>query len=305
MPAEAPTTRPRNPIAFAGELLGMIRFSHTLFALPFALLGGALAAWSPEGWHARGRDWLGILVCMVGARSAAMAFNRLVDREIDAANPRTASRHLPSGRLSVGSVVVFTAASTALFVAGTFLFWPNPWPPLLAGPVLLVLLGYSYAKRFTSWAHYWLGLALALAPVAAWIALRGSLAWPPILLGLAVFLWVGGFDVIYACQDAEFDRQAGLHSLPSRLGVRNALRLAAFSHAVMVLALIALGLAMPMGAIYWAGVGASAILLAVEHALVRPDNLARVNVAFFQVNVAISVGLLVVGVADLMLRQHS
>jgi 4-hydroxybenzoate polyprenyltransferase len=284
------------------DLLGMIKFSHTLFALPFALLGAAMAAKGPEGWRGRWQDWVGILLCMATARSAAMAFNRLADRRIDALNPRTASRHLPSGRLSTGTVAAFTVLTGLGFVASTLLFLPNRWPVILSGPVLLWLLGYSFAKRFTSLAHFWLGFALAMAPMAAWIALRGDLAWPPALLGLAVLLWVAGFDIIYACQDAEFDRDQGLHSVPGRLGVRGALRLAAACHAAMVGALVGLGLAYPMGAIYFVGVGVVALLLAYEHAIVRPDDLTRVNVAFFQVNVAISAGLLAVGVADLIWR---
>ena len=284
------------------DLLGMIKFSHTLFALPFALLGAALAARGPDGWRARWQDWLGIVLCMATARSAAMAFNRLADRRIDALNPRTATRHLPSGRLSTAAVATFTVVMAAGFVASTLLFLPNRWPLDLSGPVLLWLLGYSYAKRFTSLAHFWLGFALAMAPMAAWIALRGDLDWPPAWLGLAVLLWVSGFDIIYACQDAEFDRTQGLHSVPSRLGVRGALRLAAACHAAMIAALIGLGLAYPMGPIYAGGVGMAALLLAYEHAIVRPDDLTRVNVAFFQVNVGISVGLLAVGVADLLIK---
>jgi 4-hydroxybenzoate polyprenyltransferase len=276
----------------------MIRFSHTLFALPFALLGAAMAA---SGQPTRPKQWLGILICMVTARSAAMAFNRLVDRHLDARNPRTANRHLPSGRLSVRSVAVFTLANAALFIATTAIFLPeNVWPILLSVPVLLWLLGYSYAKRFTSLAHYWLGAALAMAPVAAWIAIRGDLAWPPILLGLAVLCWVGGFDIIYACQDANFDRSSGLRSIPARLGIGGALRLAAASHAVMVAALVALGLSFsPFGTIYGAGVAVVAVLLVYEHSLVREDDLDRVNIAFFQVNIGISLGLLVVGLVDL------
>ncbi|MDB5349847.1 MAG: putative 4-hydroxybenzoate polyprenyltransferase [Planctomycetota bacterium] len=284
------------------ELLGMIKFSHTLFALPFALLGAALAARDAAGWRGSWRDWLGILLCMATARSAAMAFNRLVDRKIDAKNPRTASRHLPSGRLSVASVIAFTTACSAGFVLSTLLFLPNRWPLVLALPVLIWLFGYSYAKRFTSLAHFWLGAALMMAPVAAWIAIRGNLAWPPVLLGVAVLFWVAGFDVIYACQDAEFDRSSGLHSLPSRLGVAGALRLAAICHGLMIVALIGLGLtdSPPLGAIYFAGVAIVAALLIYEHAIVKPDDLARVNVAFFQVNVGISLGLLAVGVTDLI-----
>lgn len=285
------------------DILGMIKFSHTLFALPFALLGAALAARGASGWASRPRDWLGILLCMATARSAAMAFNRVVDREIDAANPRTATRHLPAGRLSVGSVVVFTVVCAGLFVASTLLFLPNPWPLRLSVPVLAWLLGYSLAKRFTSLAHFWLGSALMLAPIAAWIAIRGDLAWPPVWLGLAVLLWVAGFDIIYACQDAAFDRDAGLRSIPARLGVRGALRLAALCHALMVGALVLLGFSdsPPLGPLFFTGVGLVALLLLYEHALVRPDDLTRVNVAFFQVNIAISVGLLAVGLADLLI----
>jgi len=284
------------------DLLGMIKFSHTLFALPFALLGAALASHRPDGWHGRPQDWIAILLCMATARSAAMAFNRWADRAIDAKNPRTASRHLPSGKLSVLSVVVFTLVTSLGFLASTLLFLPNRWPLILAIPVLLWLLGYSYAKRFTSLAHFWLGVALMLAPIAAWIALRGNLQWAPVLLGLAVLFWVAGFDIIYACQDADFDRQSGLHSIPARLGVRGALRLAAACHAVMVLALVALGLVYPLGSLYFTGVGIVFLLLVYEHAIVRPDDLSRVNVAFFQINIAISMGLLAVGVADLLIR---
>lgn len=284
------------------DILGMIKFSHTLFALPFALLGAALAAHGPTGWLARPRDWLGIVLCMATARSAAMAFNRLADRRIDAANPRTAGRHLPSGRLSTASVAGFTLACSALFVASTLLFLPKTLPLILSVPVLVWLLGYSFAKRFTSLAHFWLGLALALAPLAAWIAVRDSVAWPPVLLGLAVLFWVAGFDIIYACQDADFDRASGLRSIPARLGIAGALRLAAACHALMVAALVALGLSYPLGWVYLTGVAVVALLLVYEHLIVRPDDLTRVNVAFFQVNIGISLGLLAVGVADLLVR---
>lgn len=282
------------------DILGMIKFSHTLFALPFALLGAALAAHQKDGWHGRWQDWLGIVLCMATVRSAAMAFNRLADRRVDALNPRTASRHLPSGRLSAASVAIFTVVCGLGFVASTCLFWPNPWPLRLSVPVLVWVLAYSYTKRFTSLAHFWLGASLAMAPVAAWIALRGDLEWAPVLLGLAVLCWVAGFDIIYACQDESFDRQMGLHSIPTRLGTRGALRLAAFCHLLMVGALLGLGIVYPLGAIYFGGVACVAALLVYEHALVRPDDLTRVNVAFFQVNIAISIGLLAVGLADLL-----
>jgi 4-hydroxybenzoate polyprenyltransferase len=287
-------------LARARDFLELVKFSHTLFALPFALLGAALAAYRPEGWQGRMQDWVGILLCMATARTAAMAFNRLADRHDDARNPRTAGRHLPTGRLSVGSVALFTGISAAGFIAATLLFLPNRWPLYLSIPLLLWLLGYSYAKRFTSLAHFWLGLSLSLAPAAAWIALRGSLAWPPILLALAVLLWVAGFDIIYACQDVDFDRNAGLFSVPRSLGVPRALRIAAACHAAMIVPLVGLGLIYPLGLIYFLGVAAVAALLVYEHALVRPDDLTRVNIAFFQVNVVISVGLLTVAVVDLL-----
>src|SRR5436190_15810911 len=200
------------------HILEMIRFSHTLFALPFALLAGIMAWTTPiTTTHSaapfRWQDLAGILLCMVAARSAAMAFNRLADRTIDAENPRTKMRHLPAGILSVGSVLVFTLISSLLFIAGTLLFLPNRLPLILSLPVLLFLLAYSYTKRFTVLAHFWLGAALMLAPVSVWIALRCEvLAYDPadilpaVLLGLAVLTWVAGFDIVYACQDVDFDR---------------------------------------------------------------------------------------------------
>lgn len=281
------------------DYLELVRFSHTLFALPFALMGAVLAAFGPNGLAGSPRAWLGILLCMATARSAAMAFNRLVDRHLDARNPRTAGRHIPRGALSPGAVAAFTLICSAAFIASTLLFLPNPWPLRLSVPVLLWLLAYSYTKRFTSLAHFWLGVSLSLAPIAAWIALRGDIAWPPVWLGFAVFWWVSGFDVIYACQDADYDRSAGLRSVPARLGIAGALRLAALCHALMVVALVGLGISYPLGMIYYIGVVAAALLLIYEHSIVRPDDLDRVNVAFFNVNVIISMGLLVVTLIDL------
>ena len=289
------------------QLLQMIRFSHTLFALPFALLA-AVMAWTanlrsrppiPFRWQ----DLAGILVCMVCARSAAMAFNRLADRRLDALNPRTARRHLPTGVLSVASVVLFTVASSLGFVAGTLLFLPHNRLPLYASvPVLLFLFGYSYTKRFTALTHFWLGAALMLAPVAAWVAIRAEIAWPPVLLGLAVMLWVAGFDVIYACQDVRFDATMRLYSLPTRFGVAGALRLAALCHLGMLLLLFTLPLVYdPFGPVYVTGVVAIAALLIYEHSLVRPDDLTRVNRAFFHVNAVVSIGLFVIGSIDLLL----
>ncbi|MBI3462476.1 MAG: UbiA family prenyltransferase [Planctomycetes bacterium] len=286
----------------------LVRFSHTLFALPFALLAAVLAWWqnAQEGIAWRGQQLAGILLCMVFGRTTAMAFNRLADRRLDAENPRTAARHLPRRMLSLSAVWTLTTLSTAGFVLSTLWFLPNPWPIRLAIPVLLFVCGYSFTKRFTMLSHFWLGASLMLAPMAAWIAVRGQagqwpLAWPPVLLGAAVLFWVAGFDIIYACQDIAFDRRAGLKSIPARLGAAGALRVAAACHAVMVLWLIALPLAFPLGWIYDLGVAAIAGLLIYEHLLVCPEDLQRVNVAFFHVNSIISVGLLVVGVADLLL----
>ncbi len=287
------------------HLLELIRFSHTLFAMPFALLS-ALMAWTlnaksdpPIAW--RWQELLGIVLAILCARSAAMAFNRLADRNYDAANPRTKARHIPKGLLSVNTVGFFAVVTAAGFVASTLLFWPNRWPLILSVPVLMFLLGYSYTKRFTSLAHFWLGAALMMAPVAAWIAIRGELSWAPVILGAAVLLWVSGFDIIYACQDAEYDRRAGLHSVPARLGVAGALRLAALCHLGTVGLLLLLPLVFPyFGGVYWAGCAGVALLLAYEHWLVRPDDLSRVNAAFFHVNWVISIGLLVVGACDLL-----
>lgn len=286
--------------------LEMIRFSHTLFALPFALLAGAMA------WRAGASDdppaefrpieLVAILLCMVFARSAAMAMNRLVDRDLDAENPRTAERHLPTGRLRVSTVVWFTVLGSLGFLASTLLFLPrNPVPVLLSVPVLLFLFGYSYAKRFTWAAHFWLGAALMLAPLGAWVAVRPEWNVAPLLLGLAVLFWVAGFDMIYACQDFDFDRQKRLRSIPARWGVPGALRLAAISHAAMFLLLVLLGLAFPwFGTIYFVGIGIIGLLLIYEHSVIRPDDLARVNLAFFHLNALISVGLLGIGGADLI-----
>ena len=291
------------------RFLEMIRFSHTLFALPFAFFSAILA------WHTKqAYSWIelgGIVLCMVFARSAAMAFNRLADRDIDAQNPRTAMRHLPSGQLTVASVWLFTLICCVGFVASTalFLLEGNPWPIYLSVPVLLFVLAYSWTKRFTALAHFWLGASLLLAPVAAWIAIRGFDDWPiPLVLGLAVLFWVAGFDILYACQDADFDRQAKLHSIPAAIGVSKALWLALWSHAMMVAMLVLLYLfasppAGPLGLVFLAGLGAVTALLIYEHSLVRADDLTRVNQAFFNVNIIISVGLLVVLLVEIGLER--
>jgi 4-hydroxybenzoate polyprenyltransferase len=286
-------------------VLEMIRFSHTLFALPFALLSALLASQKPGSFHIL--DLVGILLCMVLARSAAMAFNRLVDRDLDGANPRTAKRHLPTGQLSPFIVAAFTAACAAGFIASTslFLLSGNFWPVYLSVPVLMFLFGYSFSKRFTYLCHAWLGASLLLAPLSAWIAIRGmdGLA-VPFILGLAVLFWVMGFDILYACQDVEFDREARLASVPARFGVRASLRLALGCHIGMLVWLLMLyWVGQPyLGGIYLCGVVAVAVLLAYEHWLVRPDDLNRVNQAFFQVNGVISIGLLLVVILQLAVR---
>jgi len=293
--------------------LELIRFSHTVFALPFALLAAVLA-WTANAHENppvpfRVIEVVGLLWCIVFARSAAMAFNRLVDWKFDTANPRTKNRHLPAGLLSGPAVVGFAVVCSVGFVLGTLWFWPNPLPLILSGPVLILLLGYSYTKRFTALAHFWLGAALMLAPVSAWLALRGQAVLdhpadllPALVLGSAVLTWVAGFDIIYACQDADFDREAGLHSIPARLGVAGALRLAAGCHALTVALLLALPACYPgLETVYLLGVLTVAGLLIYEHRLVRADDLTRVNVAFFQVNAIISVGLLLLVVVELYL----
>jgi 4-hydroxybenzoate polyprenyltransferase len=295
--------------------LELVRFSHTVFALPFAIMavlialasGDAAAAAAGTGSLPWLKSLVGILVCMVAARTAAMAFNRLVDRTIDAANPRTASRHLPRGAVGTAEVLGLIVASCVVFIAATLLFLPNWLPVALSVPVLAWLLGYSYAKRFTMLAHVWLGAALGLAPVAAWIALRGQQmlhdpadVLPAAILGLAVTAWVAGFDTIYACQDAQFDAAHGLQSIPARLGVPRALGLAAWLHGLTLLLLSLLPMAVPqLGWIYWLALAAITALLIWEHSIVRPDDLSRVNEAFFNANAAIGVVLLVAIAADL------
>lgn len=278
------------------DVLSLIRFSHTVFALPFALLA-ALLAWqeTPFEW----KQLAGILLCMVFARAAAMAFNRLVDRDYDARNPRTERRHLPAGILTPRFVGLFTLACSGLFILTTCLFLPNPWPLRLSVPVLLFLLGYSYAKRWTSFCHYWLSAALMLSPMATCLALTGTISPASAWLAGVIFFWVGGFDILYATQDVDFDREQKLHSLPVRLGVRGSLRLALCSHLLTMICLFGFWQAAGLGTIFLIGIIAVCLLLAYEHWLVRPDNLTRVNTAFFHVNAVISLGLLILGAIDL------
>ena len=261
----------------------MVKFPHSIFALPFALSGAALAA-ARDGIGVAQVVW--IVVAMVGARNAAMGFNRLADHRLDARNPRTAGRELPRGRLSRGAVWFFTVFFSALFVFASFrLSWLCGWLSPLA---LAIVLGYSYTKRFTWGSHLFLGLALAIAPVGGWLAVSGSFSAVAWLLGLAVLLWVGGFDVIYACQDVEFDRREGLFSIPARFGVRRALIVARLLHVAAVAALIGVGLLESLHPVYWAGCAVIAALLIWEHTLVREDDLSKLGMAFFNMNGIIS-----------------
>jgi 4-hydroxybenzoate polyprenyltransferase len=262
----------------------MVKFSHTVFALPFAIAGAALAAVSHPITL---RQVLWIVVAMVAARNAAMGFNRLVDHRLDAANPRTSGRELPRGALSRGAVWTFTTLLAALFVFAAFRL--NPLCGYLSPVALVVVFGYSFTKRVTWTSHLVLGLSLAMAPVGGWLAVAGSFAWTPWILACGVLLWVAGFDIIYACQDVGFDRKAGLHSIPARFGVRRALWLARALHAGSVVALAGVGAVAELRPVYWAGLAVIAGIFVWEHRLVRPEDLSRLGMAFFNVNGIVSV----------------
>jgi 4-hydroxybenzoate polyprenyltransferase len=272
----------------------MIKFENSVLALPFALLGARLAAQGVPS----GRQIFWITVAMVGGRSAAMAFNRIADVRYDAANPRTADRELPTGKLSLRFAWIFVVASSAALVLAAWQL--NRLALKLSPLVLAILFFYSYTKRFTTLTHWALGFCLGMAPAGAWIAIRGSLDWPILPLSLAVLFWVAGFDIIYACQDVEFDRRAGLYSLPARIGIAGALWVARSLHVLMVALLVWLADVTGAGALAWTGLGVVAALLAWEHSLVRPHDLSRVNAAFFTVNGFISILLFVFWSLDLL-----
>jgi len=276
--------------------LEMIKWEHSIFALPFALCGAMLAAGGVPAWHQLG--W--IIVAMISARSAAMAFNRVADAAIDAANPRTQTRALPTGTLTPSFVTTFVVVSCAVFVLAASRL--NHMTLILSPLALAIVLLYSYTKRFTRWSHLVLGFALGIAPAAAWIAVRASLDPRILLLTAAVTFWVGGFDVLYACQDSDFDREAGLHSLPRYFGIRAALVIARLFHVIMLLLLIALVITFGLGKFAIAGVVAVAILLAYEHSLVSSHDLSKLNAAFFTMNGVISVVFFVFVAADLLVR---
>jgi len=292
-------------VSTLGRLASLVRLSHTVFGLPFALAAAGLAHRSAVAHGQSGltaRSLVLILLAFTGARTAAMAFNRILDRKIDADNPRTAARELPAGLLSLRTAWVFTIAAAAVFLAAAAAL--GPLPLLLAPACLAIILGYSAFKRFSWSAHLVLGLGLALAPGGAWIAITGSLAEPavPLWLMAAVACWVAGFDILYSLQDASFDRARGLHSIPVRFGVRGALRLSALLHVGTVAGLVAVHVTAGLGPWHAVGIGLIAVLLAYEHALVRPDDLSRLDRAFFDLNGYVSLAYLACAWLDLATR---
>jgi 4-hydroxybenzoate polyprenyltransferase len=275
----------------------MIKWEHSVFALPFALTGAVLAAGGWPAWRVLG--W--IVVAMVAARSAAMAFNRLADARLDADNPRTSMRALPAGTLSRGFVAGFVLLSAAVFVLAAAML--NRLTLELAPVALAVVLAYSYTKRVTRWSHLVLGLALGIAPTAAWIAVRGSLDWRIVVLTGAVLLWVGGFDVLYACQDFEHDRRVGLNSVPQAFGLGAAFWIARAMHVGMLLMLCWLIVLFGLGRVAMLGVAVVAMLLVYEHTIISPKDMRRMNAAFFMLNGVISVLFFGFVAADVLLRQ--
>jgi len=274
------------------EYLETIRIEHTLFALPFAYATMFLAY---DGWP-DGLAFLWVTLAMVGARTVGMAANRVIDARIDAQNPRTAGRAIPAGRLSTARALVFTAAALALFVYSVYQLHPECrkfWPIVIAGMVF-----YPYAKRFTPFAHLFLGLVYVMVPTSVWLAVTGTMSLAPIVLGVGAGLWVAGFDIIYACQDAEADRRQGLHSFPANFGLKRALGASEWFHVAFIACLIGAGFLLKVGPWYWLGVFLTSILLAYEHKLVRPDDLSRVNAAFFTTNGVVSIGLFILIALD-------
>jgi 4-hydroxybenzoate polyprenyltransferase len=274
-------------------ILTDIKFQHTVFALPFAVMSAFIAA----GGMPKAIKLMWIIVCMVGARSAAMAFNRIVDARFDVKNPRTQERALPSGRVDVKSYWLFLIASSMLFIFSAGML--NSLALYLSPVALVIVFFYSLTKRFTAYSHFWLGLAISIAPVGAWVAIREEISFVSLLLGTAVVFWLIGFDILYSCMDMEFDRASSLNSIPQKFGVKTALRIACISHSLMVVLLFALLQSVnELGFLYSAGVFIVAGLLVYEHSLVSPNDLSEINMAFFNVNGVISMGLMVFVVAD-------
>jgi 4-hydroxybenzoate polyprenyltransferase len=295
------------------DYFGLVRFSHTLFAMPFAILGGLMAfglnLWLGGQFSFRVFDLIGILLCMIFMRNAAMGFNRYADKEIDARNPRTSNRHIPSGTISASNVLFFVVVNSIFFAASTFLFLPNIIPLIFSLPLLIFVFGYSYAKRWTVTAHLWLGMVLMCAPIGAWLVVRPILApFPvvPLLLGLAVMFWTTGFDLIYACQDAKIDAEQNLYSVPGKYGIVTAFGVARVCHIISVILFALIPIFYPLFSyIFWLGVFIVTIILITEHIIATPrkneqPNLTKINIAFFQMNAIISLGLLLVGILDLI-----
>lgn len=283
------------------DALGLVKFSHSVFALPFALMG----AWLASGGVPEARVLALVVVAAVAARTAAMGFNRLVDRHIDAKNPRTATREIPAGRVSPAQATGLVLVASTAFIGAAFAL--NTACGIAAPFVLLVLLGYSFAKRFTALVHFWLGVALGLAPPAAWLAVRGDFAGDlviPLALGAAVLFWVAGFDLIYSCQDAAFDRARGLHSIPAKLGVARSLGLARVLHVLTIALLAVVAVRADLSWLFAAALVVAAALLVWEHSIVSPDDLSRVDMAFFTLNGWVGIGLFVGTALDLSLLGH-
>ena len=270
-----------------------IKIQHTIFALPFAIMSAFIAA---QGFP-QTEKMIWIVVCMVGARSAAMAFNRVLDARFDAKNPRTRDRALPSGRVGIRSYCLFLIGSSAVFIFAANML--NLLALYLSPIALLIVFFYSFTKRFTAYSHFWLGLAISIAPVGAWVAIREEISFSSLILGAAVIFWLVGFDILYSCMDVEFDRNSGLKSIPQKFGVQNALRIAFASHGMMVVFLLGLLLFVgQLGVLYSTGVVMVTILLFYEHSLVRPDDLSKINIAFFNMNGIISIGLMLFVIID-------
>jgi 4-hydroxybenzoate polyprenyltransferase len=297
-----------SPSAATGSLLARLRLvaddiklHHTIFALPFALLSAFLAA---GGWPGAGQVLL-ILACMFTARTFAMALNRVLDAKLDARNPRTAQRAIPSGKVSwqfFSAIAAFCAGAFLVAAFGFYFFYYNPWPILLAIPVLAFVAAYPLLKRFTRYCHYYLGICLALAPICAWVAIAGNLRMPPVWMAAAVICWTAGFDILYACQDYRSDLAEGIHSLPARLGIGRALWIARATHIICVGMLVALWASTPrLGTLYLIGVAIAAALLLVEHLLVKPNDLSKVNLSFFTINGIISLVLGTLGIVNVLM----
>ncbi len=284
-------------LAFAGD----IKLTHTIFAMPFALLSAFLAA----GGLPHAGVLVLIILCMILARSFAMGMNRLVDSRLDALNPRTAGRAIPAGRLAFHAAITITLACAAIFVLATSLFYfffDNPWPLAFSGPALFFIGVYPYFKRFTSLVHYWLGLALGLAPICAWIAVSGlPHSFVPVLLGAAVMCWTAGFDMLYATQDYASDLATGVRSMPARIGIGPALWVARLTHVAAVILFIASGIISPsLDAIWFTMIGVVCVLLIIEHRAVRADDLSKLNLAFFTLNGVIALLLGAAGIVDVL-----